>query len=491
MKYLIAIIIYTTIITTHVNAQKVYTHAQLKEDLNTLKNIIVGTNPILKNNERDSLNAALNQSIKTFNLNNATGIDFLRYFKTLNFSSKLDEHAGLNFGPEFFPDTALVYFPLPIYIVDKKILVNIENSSIPFGSIIHSINGIEAAQIIDDLLGNKDNITPFKTHILNDNFSIAYYIMNGPQKQFSIMYTAPGNNDRHQQKIVSPVNAPTYFKNMSARVFPLYKNNPNEIIQTGYNEQAKTYYIKVGGFKWFGELDTLNTPAYFMNRFSYIFDDVQAKKPGQLIIDIRDNNGGIMQVPGILFSFLYEKPFTETFQINMPPQKNIPLAHLKMIDAVPITSQNQAKQEINSLYASAQKNKTNVYETIVTRRQPNHNGFTGKVYLLTNGGTFSAAAYFAALFKGYSRGEIIGQTTGGSARNITAGNMLYYELPHTKIGVSVPVKNLSFGKELYSRIKETYIEPDVKNSFKTIYPFFIKKQDWELEYVMKKAEPVK
>ena len=104
--------------------------------------------------------------------------------------------------------------------------------------------------------------------------------------------------------------------------------------------------------------------------------------------------------------------------------------------------------------------------------------FSGKACLLVNGGTFSAATYFAALFKAYKRGPVIGSTAGGSIKGITAGHTLLYELPNTKIQVLLPAMYITFDESLYHKINEDYIAPDTKISFELEYPYFLKKLDW-------------
>ncbi|WP_084220992.1 S41 family peptidase [Chryseobacterium sp. StRB126] len=61
--------------------------------------------------------------------------------------------------------------------------------------------------------------------------------------------------------------------------------------------------------------------------------------------------------------------------------------------------------------------------------------FTGNVYLLISGQTFSSAADFANAFKFYKAGKIIGSETGGFI--ISPGEVIERQLPNSKLFLNV------------------------------------------------------
>ncbi|MFN4144602.1 MAG: S41 family peptidase [Runella sp.] len=66
--------------------------------------------------------------------------------------------------------------------------------------------------------------------------------------------------------------------------------------------------------------------------------------------------------------------------------------------------------------------------------------FGGKVYLLTNGGAFSAAAIFASMVRQYNpNATVIGRETGGGRHGCNAFISPYLQLPHTKVKVRIPM----------------------------------------------------
>jgi C-terminal processing protease CtpA/Prc len=70
---------------------------------------------------------------------------------------------------------------------------------------------------------------------------------------------------------------------------------------------------------------------------------------------------------------------------------------------------------------------------------PKANSFTGKVYFLIDGETFSAAADFAALAKELKLGVFIGEETGGAAEGNTSNGEILLTLPHSGIRIGIPL----------------------------------------------------
>jgi len=154
-----------------------------------------------------------------------------------------------------------------------------------------------------------------------------------------------------------------------------------------------------------------------------------------------------------------------------------------------IENKNVDKEDVEKFINNLQKRftKTNdYYESVYInniKRIKNKKSFNGTVYLLARGRTFSAATYFAALFKNHKRGKIVGEQIGGSHHNITGGKIIEYMLPNTKINVSMPIAVLKFSQEIQTNVSEKIINPDVLVSEKIKYKHFLQKEDWGLQEV--------
>ena len=59
--------------------------------------------------------------------------------------------------------------------------------------------------------------------------------------------------------------------------------------------------------------------------------------------------------------------------------------------------------------------------------------FQGKVYVLINGGSFSASCILSSNLQGSKRAVFVGEETGGTYNGTVAGRMPLLELPNSKL----------------------------------------------------------
>ena len=71
--------------------------------------------------------------------------------------------------------------------------------------------------------------------------------------------------------------------------------------------------------------------------------------------------------------------------------------------------------------------------------KPKKQIYGGKLYVLLNGSSLSAAAEFASFIRQYRPGTFIGDEAGGNKVQNTSGYSLTIGLPHSKVIVSIPI----------------------------------------------------
>jgi C-terminal processing protease CtpA/Prc len=109
--------------------------------------------------------------------------------------------------------------------------------------------------------------------------------------------------------------------------------------------------------------------------------------------------------------------------------------------------------------------------------------FDGKIILLINNRTFSAATYFASLFKSEKRGKIIGKETGSCSNFTTAAWFLTYRLPNTKSVISIPRTEIFFNSNDKENVaKCTGVIPDHTVTTSFFLQSLKEQKDPELEY---------
>jgi C-terminal processing protease CtpA/Prc len=113
--------------------------------------------------------------------------------------------------------------------------------------------------------------------------------------------------------------------------------------------------------------------------------------------------------------------------------------------------------------------------------------YRGQLYVITNGGSFSAASIFPASMQAHKRGPIIGRETGGGFFGCTAWMIPYVTLPQTKVRLRLPLFRI------YNAVSGTNqgrgVMPDypVKYSLSDV----LTNVDLDLEQVIKLKETIK
>ncbi|GAB3006723.1 hypothetical protein GCM10027051_02730 [Niabella terrae] len=456
------------------NGQPIYSPKQLSDDLKILQHIILHTYPAASQSERNRFLEKWDSLVARRPMKEGTAIDLLRLISKSDLAVHYDDHAGIILKDEAYP-TGPGYFPLPVYALDGHLLVNAEGTEIPFGSIIENINGRAASSILDTLIGSQ-TMRHFREHHLFRSFPVLYYLKWGASYVFNIRYRSPGAPEIIQTAAVKSLNLTQWLQMRQQEIYPLSRDHPSPPLTARYEQQTQTYYLRISRFT--GESsDTIAAKEKFRSRLDSLFADVNDKNPKELILDIRDNGGGLMDLAALLFSYLGDTILKQSFDLKMPPVKKIPLHHLKQIDLQRVLNGSDARKKLYRLYDGFQGQKTFACQHLVFEIPKPTHPYKGKASLLMNGGSFSAAVYFAALFRQHNRGIIYGSPAGGNIRHLTAGHILMYELPHSGLLVQVPLMLIDLDRNFYNFNKEGTVHPDIKPDFGKRYKNFLEKKD--------------
>ena len=285
------------------------------------------------------------------------------------------------------------YFPMRLWFMGDTAYVICGRDGFPSGTEILSIDGHRIGEITNrlfDFLTGDGTIWTNKRHLLNDdddNFSALYYFVYGPRLVFTIEYRVPSGEIR---KTDLPAD---YDRNIrcdfeSEKIHGLaleFKDNRVAILTVG-------------------RFDTKQ--AKFNNFLQTSFAEISRKQCKTLIIDLRNDGGGEDGNGAALYSWLTDKPFSYYASLVAMDQKR-----------------NARYQEHPQLRL----------------QQPAASPFSGKVYFLINGYSFSATAEFCAVARSEKRGEFIGEETGGGYYGNTSGDDTLLVLPNTRITVDIPL----------------------------------------------------
>lgn len=457
---------------------------QLEKDYKVLTRIISELSPTLSKTQKESLLDYLQNRGDELKGQNKTPIEFFRFLMGSKPSGAADGHGNINLPSNVVEEVlgdGKVLFPVPIVIHNHQLLVNIENSDIPFGSIITGINGISVESILKQILRSG---TTFEIRNLEASFDVLFLLNYGAVNTFKVLYKLPNQtyeSTTELQAIDTEMRAQVY-KNV---VIPLQREKLRKTINTHYFEAEDTFYLQLNSFTWRDD-EVSNEIDVFKNNFEEIFKTLQKQNISNLIIDLRFNRGGNMVVPSLLFSYLALKRFNEHIELRVP---NFDFPEPDYL--VGIENRNLKPEEINQQINNFKKAFTkqqDYYEVKVVNQKtikPNNKAFQGNVYVLVGGRTFSAAAYFAALFKSEGRGQILGEAIGGTFRDITAGMQLVYELPNSKLLVNMPIGLYKLSGDLDLSMPDAKINSDMIIPEDLYYQYFLNKKDAYLEETLK------
>ncbi|MFD1315167.1 S41 family peptidase [Namhaeicola litoreus] len=443
--------------------------------------MVCEVSPNLNSKERETLYNYLNERSLELAGKTMSAIEFFKFLMDTKANTKLDEHGTISLPSDIMKemlDDKSVLFPFPVMIIDDKLIVNHERAQIPYGSVITEINGMPVVAIIDSMLKEKST---YGLRRLEISFDVFFLVKYGAPESFKVTYELP-NSGETQFIELDPIDIKTRENFYGTTIYPINPWQLKNLINTDYFKDSDAYYIQLNSFDW--NENVTNVYDAFDKKFSDIFKTIKKQKSKNLIIDLRYNGGGNILIPALFYSYIAQNDFYEEIHFSVPdfdlPYKN----YIKKIGDREVNQDQVDEFIINFQKPFTKSNGYYEFNYVNNElRKPKKNNFNGNVYLIIGGRNISGASYFTAIFKNYNRGRMVGEQIGGSHHEITAGKQIEYELPNTKIRVSLPIGVIKFSQELENNIPEQKINPDILVSEKIKYQYFLKKEDWDLQEV--------
>jgi hypothetical protein len=353
-----------------------------------------------------------------------------------------------------------VTFPLGIrYLNRKPYLVRnySENMDIPMGSELVSINGIPMDRIISELLpaiSSDAHIETSKYLVLSSStrFSHLFNIFFGITTSYKVEYK----------------NAKT-GKIESVMLEGMKQKDVLETFQKRYPNLNKTLpllsFHEVEGVPVLTIL-TFSSNALKREGFDYpeflkkIFQQLVEKKSPSLIIDLRDNGGGSDDYGKILFAHLAEKDFRYYAALEIKNNTFDFFKHTNLPKDQWTFPENRVKKNERGWYDALAHPNLGVQKPIKPI-------YKGNVFVLINGRSFSATGETTSLMHYQKKAVFVGEECGAGYYGNTSGFMVVVNLPHSRIGVSVPLVRYSMAVDDYPKdrgiIPEFPFEPTVED----------------------------
>lgn len=386
-------------------------------------------------------------------------------------------------------------------LYDKSLYVLKNKSyekSIREGTEVTAIDGQPVSDLIQEFsrLFTSDGFnTTFKRNRLERSFS-SYYTARYGLKD-SLRYTFRKNDSTRTVTILRKKESDSVRKKQGVATSPKAVIRPSRKMQRlrGYNPEtglnnrdlrfvgtdSSVAVLKIRGF----------SIGNYRKYYKYAFKTIRERKAHTLVIDVRDNPGGRLAEVLDLYAYL-----TDSTRVVCEPSlvtSRTSLLHTNYFeDAGPVGYVFRgifAPVYYGVEYFRVYKGKDgNFYVGTDDRVKPKkENHFDGKVYVLINGGSFSASSIIANLLKGSGRAYIVGEETGGAYNGTVAGQLPVFTLPHTKNTLRIGLMRVS---TIYQTKPDGYgVKPD-----KEILPSLSARlsgkdpeMDWVLEQVQQTA----
>jgi C-terminal processing protease CtpA/Prc len=151
----------------------------------------------------------------------------------------------------------------------------------------------------------------------------------------------------------------------------------------------------------------------FLDFLRQSFSEIQQRRATDLIVDVRDNDGGLDAPGKQLFSFLWDKPFQYDTDINANAREFDHFGYAP--DAKPLSADRFQLQADGKWHHIKHPN--------LGVQQPSQPNFHGRVFALMNGGSFSTSAEFLSVLHFHRRAVFIGEEAAGGYYGLTAGRV--------------------------------------------------------------------
>ena len=320
----------------------------------------------------------------------------------------------------------LNYSPYVFIPIQNKlyVLVNLNkkmDSTLKRGTEINAINGIAVDSLLRHcrrFISTDGFNRSSKDHYLMYAFNSFYLSLFGRPDTFHVEYKEGSTIKHHSYAAIHTKSIPP---------IPLVPRNDSLFVKYR-GAKMKYRFLDTAHQSLLLKLDGFSRKG--ANRaYRKIFRKLKKNKTQNFILDLRNNGGGSLENTYRLLSYLVDTSETQTLRTAIKKYPYKKYTHGNVFFKL-------TRFAFTLIGKKVSRNDTDNYIYTIRPRKKNH--YNHRIYVLINGGSFSASCLVAAYLKYHSRAIFIGEETGGAMEGCNAGITPYYKLPNSKIKIRMP-----------------------------------------------------
>jgi hypothetical protein len=323
----------------------------------------------------------------------------------------------------------LPWLPFDVKVLDSKpyIFRDYAKGGALAGMEIQSINGVPAARIVSTMLAavSKDgDIQSSRQREIGMYFDEDLITLFGLKAPYEVVLAGSGSHKKEKVRVAGLKHEE--MCKLSKTLYP--QDHPNKnFADLKFLDGGQIAYLTYSEFG-----TDVEQGRAFMKR---AFEDIQSKSSRTLVLDVRENVGGEGELGELLLSYLVATPFKYYTDIFVTKWKGSFTFTAKYTD--PHRDLN-IPEGVAEPHADGRDHITLASEPLLGLQQPNQPTFTGRLYVLMNGGSFSTTAEFLSVLDSHQRATFFGEESGGGYYGNTSGSEARIALPNTGMVVYIP-----------------------------------------------------
>ncbi len=321
----------------------------------------------------------------------------------------------------FFNDKFKI-LPLEIKWINNRLYIwrNYSSDSIlTKGDEIISLNGrnpVDIQKKIFPYISADGYIETYKNQLFAREFAAHYFWFIEQCDSFEIDYINQ-KNKKQESIILKALSRPQMSRWATIKGF-------RKETELGINQLYSLYQQEttaVLGLRSFDETLCTKHQVVAATFYKKIFERIKKNNIKNLIIDLRNNQGGLKEFVDKLMPYVLKK-------------------------------------NKKGCYRTLTNVQGQVLHTFFPKRHRWY--FDGKIYVLVNGATFSTAALIALYLDNYAEATIIGEETGSRLEGFAAGSLHYCRLPYSNIMLGIPNKWVQHSMAIQNKLSNRGLLPD-------------------------------